>query len=218
MEAADNAGGEMKRMYQYEGKIVRVIDVDGRAFTGIPVAFPAGYSLHEFNRDEESIKLNDYQLFESDIAEIRVLADFAILRATETWQQAGAYYVRIQAMARKHHITLREEFDEHDTPETRYIVVTDQDFPVATARMYPLNGTEMMIGRVVVLPEYRRLGIGTMTVLECEKWAAEMGYRHSVLNSRDNKTAFYEQMGYEIRGGEVNGGTFSCVRMEKEIV
>ncbi|MBQ6507694.1 MAG: N-acetyltransferase, partial [Clostridia bacterium] len=53
----------------------------------------------------------------------------AVIRATETWQQAGAYYVRIQAMAKKHHITLRQEFDEHDTPDTKYIVVTDNSFP-----------------------------------------------------------------------------------------
>lgn len=83
-----------------------------------------------------------------------------IIRATETWQQAGAYYVRIQAMAKKHHITLRQEFDEHDTPKTQYIVVTDQDFPVTTARMYPLDGQSVMIGRVVVLPEYRHQGLG----------------------------------------------------------
>ena len=67
-----------------------------------------------------------------------------IIRATETWQQAGAYYVRIQAMAKKHHITLRREFDDHDTPDTRYIVVTDDDFPVATARMYPTDGGMMI--------------------------------------------------------------------------
>ena len=30
-----------------------------------------------------------------------------VLRAEELWQQAGAYYVRIQAMARQYHITLR---------------------------------------------------------------------------------------------------------------
>ena len=59
METADRAGDAMKRLYQYEDRIVRVIDVDGRAFTGIPVAFPADYGFHEFNRDEESIKLND---------------------------------------------------------------------------------------------------------------------------------------------------------------
>ena len=91
-----------------------------------------------------------------------------IIRATETWQQAGACYVRIQAMAKKHHIPLRREFDEHDTPETKYIVVTDDDFPVATARMYPLDARRVMIGRVVVLPEYRHRGIGTLVVRECE--------------------------------------------------
>ena len=43
-----------------------------------------------------------------------------IIRATKTAEQAGAYYVRIQAMARKHQIPLDVEFDEHDTPQTKY--------------------------------------------------------------------------------------------------
>ena len=75
------------------------------------------------------------------------ITDLAVLRATETWQQAGAYYVRIQAMAKKHHIPLRAEFDGHDGPDTRYVVVTDDDFPVATARIYPLDSQRVMIGR-----------------------------------------------------------------------
>ena len=33
--------------------------------------------------------------------------DIRVIRATETWQRAGAYYVRIQGMARQHGITLR---------------------------------------------------------------------------------------------------------------
>ena len=141
----------------------------------------------------------------------------AVLRATETWQQAGAYYVRIQAMAKKHHITLRQEFDEHDTPDTKYIVVSDNSFPIATARMYPLDDKTMMIGRVVVLPEYRHQGIGTMVVRECEEWAEEQGFAKTVVESRDNKIDFYLQMGYEIRGEAVDGETFRCVRMEKEL-
>lgn len=205
------------RLSQYEGKIVRVVDVDGRAFTGIPVAFPAEYGFHEFNREEESVKLNDYQLFESDIAKISVLSSFAVLRATETWQRAGAYYVRIQAMARKHHIALRQEFDERDTPDTKYIVATDDDFPIATARMYPLDGKRMMIGRVVVLPEYRRQGIGTMVVSACEAWAEELGYSVAVVESRENKVGFYEQLLYEPCGEAVDGATFRCVRMEKDL-
>ncbi len=137
-----------------------------------------------------------------------------IIRATETYQQAGAYYVRIQAMAKKHHITLRQEFDEYDTPDTKYILVTEDEFPIATARMYPADGA-MMIGRVVVLPEYRHQGIGSEVVKACEVWAAELGYPKTVVESRDNKLDFYKQLGYESCGEAVEGETFRCIRMEK---
>ena len=62
-----------------------------------------------------------------------------IIRATKTAEQAGAYYVRIQAMARKHQITLYAEFDDHDTPETKYIVVVDDYLPVATCRLHAID-------------------------------------------------------------------------------
>ena len=141
-----------------------------------------------------------------------------IIRATETWQRAGAYYVRIQAMAKKHHITLRREFDDHDGEDTRYIVITCGDFPVATARMYELDDRSVMIGRVVVLPEYRHQGLGTRAVAECEKWAGEEGYERCVVESRDNKVAFYEKQGYVLTGEAfVEGDTFRCIRMEKAL-
>ena len=207
----------MLDLNQYDGKIIRVTDTHGRIFTGTADWSSSEYGLHEFGREEESVLLNVYQIFESDIAEIRELPGFAVIRAAETWQQAGAYYVRIQAMAKKHHIPLRQEFDEHDGPDTKYIVVTDGDFPIATARMYPLDDRRMMIGRVVVLPEYRRQGIGTMVVAECEAWAEELGYTKTVVESRDNKVAFYEQMLYEVCGEAVDGVTFRCIRMEKDL-
>ncbi len=206
------------KLAPYDKQIVRIEDHFGKVFTGVADVFPAEFGMHELGREEESIRLGMVYIFEKDIAGIRLLPEMQILRATETWQQAGAYYVRIQAMAKKHHITLRQEFDEHDTPDTKYIVITDKAFPIATARCYPLSQTEMMIGRVVVLPEYRHQGIGTMTVLACEAWAEELGYRKTVLESRDNKTAFYEQIGYEICGEPETGDTFRCVRMEKEII
>ena len=139
------------------------------------------------------------------------------IRATKTWQQAGAWYVRIQAMAKKHHIPLPQEFDSHDGPDTKYILVTEEGFPIGTARLYPLDEERMLVGRVVVLPEYRHLGIGTRIVQECESWAAELGYRRVVLDSRENKVAFYQQLGYEICGTLQEGDTFRCIRMEKRL-
>ena len=93
-----------------------------------------------------------------------------IIRATQTWQQAGAYYVRIQAMAKQYDITLRREFDEHDTPNTEYIVLTDDDFPVATCRFYELDSSSAMIGRVVVLPEYRGKGANALIFDDLIRW------------------------------------------------
>ena len=202
---------------QFDGQIIRLMDDDGNTFTGIASVFPPDYGLHEYGREEACAQIGDYMIFVSDVRSVELLNHMAILRASETWQQAGAYYVRIQAMAKKHHITLRQEFDEHDGPGTKYIVVTDQDFPVATARMYRLDEDSVMIGRVVVLPEYRHRGIGSMVVTECEKWAEELGYRKAVLESRDNKIEFYQKMGYEITGEAEDGDTFRCIRMEKEL-
>lgn len=150
------------------------------------------------------------------------------MRAIETWQQAGAYYVRIQAMARQYHITLREEFDEHDTPDTKYIVILDGDFPAATCRLYELPeepaGTggpvrAMMLGRIVVLPEYRKKGLGRLVVTEAEKWARELGCNKAVLDSRDVAVGFYEKLGYTADYSRiVHGWTFTCVHMEKSLV
>ena len=201
----------------YDGKIMRVTDPNGRVFTGFAETHFSEYCLHEFGREEEALQIGSYLFYEKDITAIETLPHFAVIRAAETWQRAGAYYVRIQAMAKKHHIPLRQEFDGHDGPDTKYIVVTDHDFPIATARLYELDQSSVMIGRVVVLPEYRHQGIGTMVVNACEEWAEELGYGKTVVESRDNKVAFYQQMDYEICGEAADGKTFRCIRMEKQL-
>ncbi len=138
------------------------------------------------------------------------------IRATQTWQQAGAYYVRIQGMARQHDITLRREFDEYDTPNTKYIVLTDDGFPVATCRFYPLDAASAMIGRVVVLPEYRGQGLGRRVMDEAEDWLCALGYTKAVIESRDLAVEFYRHLGYAVTDPHViHGDTFDCIRMEK---
>ena len=140
------------------------------------------------------------------------------IRATEVWQQAGAYYVRIQGMARQHGITLRREFDEHDGPDTKYIVLTDGDFPVATCRFYPLGEGAAMIGRVVVLPEYRGLGLGRRVMREAEEWLSELGFTRAVVESRDVAVEFYRRLGYAVTDPAlIRGDTFDCIRMEKTL-
>lgn len=145
--------------------------------------------------------------------------EIQVIRATETWQQAGAYYVRIQGMAKQYGIPLRREFDEHDTPATKYILLTDGGFPVATCRFYPLLAKSAMIGRVVVLPEYRGQGLGRRVIREAEDWLRELGCAKAVVESRDVAIDFYRRLGYEITDPAVlHGDTFDCIRMEKALI
>jgi predicted GNAT family N-acyltransferase len=144
--------------------------------------------------------------------------DIKVLRATEPWQQAGAYYVRIQGMARQHGITLRQEFDELDNADMKYIVLLDGEFPVATCRLFETENKTAKIGRVVVLPEYRKKGLGRRVLEEAEKWLKELGIKRIEIDSRDVAVGFYEKLGYTQKDGKIcQGEPFDCVKMEKNI-
>lgn len=141
-----------------------------------------------------------------------------VIRAEAEWQRAGAYSVRIQGMNRQHHISLREEFDEHDGEGTKYIVLLDGGYPVATCRFYEISPDAVVLGRVVVLPEYRRNHVGSRVVKEAEKWIRECGYARIVIDSRTEAVPFYEKLGYvSDRGGTIHSGVFDCLRMHKDL-
>ncbi len=140
-----------------------------------------------------------------------------IIRAEEEWQRAGAYSVRIQGMNRQHHISLREEFDEHDCDGTRYIVLLDNGYPVATCRFYEISNDCVILGRVVVLPEYRGEHLGTLVVEEAEHWIRDLGYREIIIDSRLEAIGFYEKLGYKIISEKIiKSGNFECIRMSKK--
>ena len=142
--------------------------------------------------------------------------NFEVIRAEEEWQRAGAYSVRIQGMNRQHHISLREEFDEHDCDGTRYIVLLDDGYPIGTCRFYELTPDSVTLGRVVVLPEYRGKKLGAKVVLEAEKWIKELGYKQIIIDSRTEVVGFYEKLGYKLVDGNIKqNSVFECVCMKK---
>ncbi|MBQ3285049.1 MAG: GNAT family N-acetyltransferase [Ruminococcus sp.] len=142
--------------------------------------------------------------------------EIKVLRATELWQKAGAFSVRIEGMNRQHRISLRDEFDEHDGDESRYIVLLDDEYPVATCRFYELSRECVLIGRVVVLPEYRGKNLGRKVIGEAEQWIRELGYRKIVIDSRLEAVGFYEKLGYTRADDSVFlSWQFECTRMQK---
>ncbi|MBQ4270492.1 MAG: GNAT family N-acetyltransferase [Clostridiales bacterium] len=144
--------------------------------------------------------------------------DIEVLRAEEEWQRAGAYSVRIEGMNRQHHIPLREEFDEHDRDGTRYIVLLDDGYPIATCRFYENEEGNVTLGRVVVLPEYRGQGLGIRVVKEAEAWIKELGYKAIDIDSRTNAIEFYEKLGYKRSASSIScSGSFECIKMKRAL-
>lgn len=141
-----------------------------------------------------------------------------VMRAQEEWQRAGAYSVRIQGMNRQCGISLREEFDEHDCDGTKYIVLLDSGYPVATCRFYEIEENTVTLGRVVVLPEYRGKGLGKMAVQQAEEWIKTLGYKKIVIDSRVEAVGFYKKLGYIPTGESAKqNGVFQCVEMRKRL-
>ena len=131
-----------------------------------------------------------------------------IIRVTKESERAGAYYVRIQAMMRKHQIPLDAEIDAKDGADCNYVLALDDIYPVATCRWFGIDGESAEIGRVVVLPEYRGQHLGRSVVAEAEKWMREKGF----------KKDFYKKMGYRFEEtGKPHHDTFQCVYMEKSL-
>lgn len=146
------------------------------------------------------------------------MKDLKVLRVEENWQRAGAYSVRIQGMNRQYHISLRDEFDEHDGDESKYIVLLDDEYPVATCRFYELDDSSVLVGRVVVLPEYRGKHLGSRVIKEAEKWIKELGYDKIRIDSRVEAVGFYEKLGYtRMDDMVIKSWSFDCKRMYKAL-
>lgn len=64
---------------------------------------------------------------------------------------------------------LRDEFDGYDGDRSKYIVILDDEYPIATCRFYELDEKTVLLGRVVVLPEYRGKHLGSRVINEAEK-------------------------------------------------
>lgn len=144
-----------------------------------------------------------------------------VIRVTETWQRAGVYAVRTEAMVGGFHCPLNGEFDRWDTPDTPYILVLDEEgYPVGTCRIHYLPELGVAkIERVCVLERCRGTGIGRLVIEEAENWIREQGYTKIVITSRDEAVGFYEALGYTADYDRVeHGGLFTIVYTEKELI
>lgn len=141
-----------------------------------------------------------------------------VIRTESLWQRAGVYYVRTQAMVKGFKVPLEKEFDDGDTPDTKYILILDDVVPVATCRLHISGEKDGKIERVAVLEEYRKKGVGRKLIRAAEEWLAELGIDRVVITSRDEAVGFYEALGYQADYSRIEkGGVFDVIYTEKKL-
>ena len=157
---------------------------------------------------------------------------------TPDWLFKAYDYVRTDAFVFGQNIPVEIEFS-HDDPkeDLEGIVIVEDHKPIAGCRITYPRETIAKIGRVCVIREKQRSGIGHILIEEAEKWIKERGFQHIVINSQDRAQAFYERCGYELVPGvdpriyenhgpiedtqkepKKNNLGFSCVLVEKRLV
>lgn len=118
------------------------------------------------------------------------------------WIYKAYDYIRTDAFVYGQNIPIEVEFG-HDEPkeELEAIVIIEDHKPVAGCRItYPRENIGK-IGRVCVVRERQKSGVGHVLIAEAEKWIAERGCQHIVINSQDRAAGFYERCGYKLVPG-----------------
>ena len=111
----------------------------------------------------------------------------------------------------------KDEFDETDKKSLHAVLFINGN-AAATARMFTENGGKSYhIGRVAVLKEFRKSGLGSriMTAL-CEK-AKEAGAEACELSAQCRAKGFYASLGFKEKGGIYLDEGCPHIYMEKEL-
>lgn len=107
-----------------------------------------------------------------------------------------ACYIREAVFVNEQGFT--EEFDKYDICATHFVLFVDAE-PVATCRVFQ-EDNRYILGRIAVMPGYRRQGLGSAIIHSAESYVAEQGGHCLHLHAQCRITDFYEAIGYDQYG------------------
>jgi predicted GNAT family N-acyltransferase len=122
--------------------------------------------------------------------------------------------VRLTVFVREQHVPPEIELDARDA-SCRHLLAESVGRAIGTGRIDLEAGGK--IGRVAVLAEYRRGGVGTALMQRFHAIAVECGLDAVWCNAQLAAVPFYRRLGYRIVGERFHEAGIEHVRMEKTI-
>ncbi len=131
----------------------------------------------------------DIKSTELDISELKIeVVDFAAAHDL-------LHTIRHQVFVLEQGVPEALEHDALD-PQCLHLLAYWQETPVGTARLT----AQGRIGRMAVLPDYRRHGIGSGLLQRILESAREQGLKEVVLAAQISAITFYERFGFRAEG------------------
>lgn len=94
------------------------------------------------------------------------------------------------------HVPEALEWDDDDALSVHALAASRAGLPIGTARLLP----DGHIGRMAVLHDWRRAGVGAALLRCLLDEAASRGHRIVRLNAQIQAIGFYERFGFEVQG------------------
>jgi predicted GNAT family N-acyltransferase len=111
-------------------------------------------------------------------------------------RQHDLLHIRHRVFVDEQGVPIELEHDRHDRTALHLLASTAENEPIATARML----ADGHVGRMAVMPAWRRLGVGSALLGELTRLAAERGIRQLTLNAQCEAESFYARLGFVAEG------------------
>ena len=121
---------------------------------------------------------------------------FEIRLADWPTEQSLLRWVREKVFIEEQQVPKELEWDGEDDKAVHVLALDSDDNPIGTARLLPTG----QIGRMAVLQEWRRRGVGSALLQRLLAEAALSDYPDLYLNAQTSALPFYAQLGFQAEG------------------
>ncbi len=121
--------------------------------------------------------------------------------------------VREQVFVAEQRVPRELEWDEWDERCEHAVACNSRGEAIGTARLLP----DGRIGRMAVLGEWRRRGVGAALLEALLEQARKRSMRHITLHAQAHAAGFYRRFGFNERGGEFLEAGIPHVEMTLEL-
>ena len=117
------------------------------------------------------------------------------------WSEAeqDAFLVRREVFIQEQGVPAELEIDEFDPTATHVLGYQDGQC-IGTGRLVALGNGQAQIGRMAVLVQFRKQGIGTQILESLIELAKSRGMHQLILHAQIAAIPFYERMGFQAEG------------------